>query len=100
MSYTSGKFSKQAQKVLKDDIDGIPKNNRLAYESKAREFLGFFKCVYGNMGTWDHITFALLQRRNFLHFYFIKHIEMKEREDEKKHEFRMKTFLILMIITR
>jgi len=52
------------------------------------------------MGTWNHITFALLQRRNFLHFYFIKHIEMKESEEEKKQEFRMNNFLILMIITR
>jgi hypothetical protein len=35
-----------------------------------------------------------------LHFYFIKHIEMKESEEEKKQEFRMNNFLILMIITR
>jgi hypothetical protein len=56
MSYTSGKFSKHAQKVLKEDIDGIPKNTRLAYDSKAREFLGFCKCVYGNMESYNVCT--------------------------------------------
>ena len=56
MSYTSGKFFKHAQKVLKDDIDGISKNTRLAYDSKAREFLGFCKCVYGNIESYTGHT--------------------------------------------
>ena len=56
MSFTSGIFATQAQRVLRDTRLDIPINTNRAYGPKEKEFLAFAREIFSNQALPDIVT--------------------------------------------
>ena len=81
MSFTSGRYVKQAQQVLADDLlDGV-KNTDRAYDGKQKEFLEYCKCIYGSDRN-EMISSTTVTEEKF--FGFINQGGPKDQEQTEK----------------
>ena len=48
MSFTSGPFAAQAQRILEQEQEATGKNTKIAYDHKAKEFISFCHIMYAS----------------------------------------------------
>ncbi|MEY4861806.1 MAG: hypothetical protein RL059_1510 [Bacteroidota bacterium] len=80
MSFTSGIFATQAQRVLQDTRMDIPANTNKAYSPKEKEFLAFARQVFSNQALPDIVT----EEKVFAFLYYQAYRSKKKRGRKRK----------------
>ena len=84
MSFTSGQYAAQAQRVLCDALLDIPLNTNKAYKPKETEFLQFARTVFSDHPIPDIVT----EEKVFAFLYYQAYRRPKKRGRSKRGQNR------------